>query len=71
MTYWWNESLVYNYLNASCSGRQCGHYAQMAWAKTTRVGCGWKMNCPMNEGGARYKYTFFVVCNYKPRYLWP
>ena len=36
-----------------------GHFTQMAWASTTKVGCGWT-HCHGNA------YTI-AVCNYSPR----
>uniref|UniRef100_A0A7E5A0M7 SCP domain-containing protein n=1 Tax=Panagrellus redivivus TaxID=6233 RepID=A0A7E5A0M7_PANRE len=39
-----------------------GHWSQMAWAKTTSVGCGYA-TCNANNG---FKYMHFVVCNYYP-----
>ncbi len=40
---WGSEIEYYNYENNSCSN-VCGHYTQMVWKTTTKVGCA-KMTC--------------------------
>jgi pathogenesis-related protein 1 len=37
---WGNERTDYNYKNNSCAeGKMCGHYTQVVWKSTTKVGC--------------------------------
>ena len=38
---WSSERANYDYKNNSCpTGKMCGHYTQVVWKSTTRVGCG-------------------------------
>jgi uncharacterized protein YkwD len=55
---WVAEEADYDYDNNSCSG-VCGHYTQVVWRASERLGCGLK-NCP----GLTYGSS--VVCNYSP-----
>jgi len=58
VTAWVNEKQYYNYKSNSCAaGKVCGHYTQVVWKKSQRVGCG-SANC---QGGGK-----FVVCSYDP-----
>lgn len=55
---WVDEKAYYNYNSNSCArGKQCGHYTQVVWRKSVRVGCA-KVRC--NNGGT------FITCNYDP-----
>ncbi|KAF3434504.1 hypothetical protein FNV43_RR21589 [Rhamnella rubrinervis] len=55
---WVGEKAYYNYNSNSCaSGQQCGHYTQVVWRNSVRVGCA-KVRC--NNGGT------FIICNYDP-----
>ncbi|KAK4254085.1 hypothetical protein QN277_009514 [Acacia crassicarpa] len=55
---WVNEKAYYDYSSNSCAaGKQCGHYTQVVWKNTIRVGCA-KVRC--NNGGT------FISCNYDP-----
>ena len=55
---WVDEKAYYNYNTNSCaSGKQCGHYTQVVWKNSIRVGCA-KVKC--NNGGT------FICCNYDP-----
>lgn len=55
---WAAEEANYNYANNSCSG-VCGHYTQIVWRTTLKVGCAIG-TCP----GMQYGNT--IVCNYGP-----
>ncbi|XP_004602870.2 GLIPR1-like protein 1 [Sorex araneus] len=57
---WYNETQYYNYNTLQCTD-VCGHYTQVVWAVSNRVGCAAAL-CP-NLGG--YHTTIFV-CNYAP-----
>ncbi|KAJ1434857.1 Ves allergen [Sesbania bispinosa] len=56
---WVDEKANYDYNSNSCvNGKQCGHYTQVVWKNTQRVGCA-KVRC--NNGGT------FITCNYDPQ----
>ncbi|KAJ4823769.1 Cuticle-degrading protease [Turnera subulata] len=56
---WLAERRWYNYRSNSCSGdRDCGHYTQIVWRNTRRIGCA-RVVC---FGGA----GVFMTCNYDP-----
>lgn len=57
---WVGEQQYYHHDTNSCdSGRVCGHYTQVVWRNTTKVGCA-LYTCP----GLQYGAT--VVCDYGP-----
>ena len=54
---WVAEKPHYDYKSNSCVGGECGHYTQVVWAKSLRIGCA-KVRC--TNGGT------FITCNYDP-----
>lgn len=60
---WSSEVVDYDYTTNTCSGT-CGHYTQVVWAKSLRLGCG-MATCNKNSpfGGGSWE---FWVCNYDP-----
>ena len=55
---WASEAEDYDYGSNSCSG-MCGHYTQMVWKTSERLGCG------ISEcGGVEFGNS--IVCNYSP-----
>nr|WAU86940.1 birch protein [Betula platyphylla] len=55
---WVDEKADYNYNSNSCAaGKVCGHYTQVVWRNSVRLGCA-KVRC--NSGGT------FIGCNYDP-----
>ncbi|XP_038683457.1 pathogenesis-related protein 1-like isoform X1 [Tripterygium wilfordii] len=55
---WVDEKSYYDYDSNSCdAGRVCGHYTQVVWRNSVRLGCA-KVRC--NNGGT------FITCNYDP-----
>jgi pathogenesis-related protein 1 len=55
---WMSEKSDYNYDSNTCSG-VCGHYTQVVWAKSTKLGCG-MAHC------AGLTYGYVIVCDYSP-----
>lgn len=55
---WVNEKANYDHNSNTCrNGAVCGHYTQVVWRNTKRIGCA-KVRC--NNGGT------FIGCNYSP-----
>jgi len=62
---WGNEKQYYDYKTNSCQpGQVCGHYTQMVWADTDKVGCA-AQTCPTFKNFP-WKSGTFVVCQYSP-----
>jgi hypothetical protein len=58
---WASEVKDYDYANNSCAAnQQCGHYTQIVWRDTARVGCGASKCNMFGQDG------IFWVCNYDP-----
>lgn len=55
---WLSEEQDYDYDSNTCSA-VCGHYTQIVWADTTKVGCALHA-CPALDFGNT------IVCNYAP-----
>ncbi|GLT29037.1 hypothetical protein SLA2020_048520 [Shorea laevis] len=56
---WADEEKYYDYVTNSCQeGQMCGHYTQIVWKDTRRIGCA-RVVC---DGG-----DVFMTCNYDPR----
>ena len=57
---WISEKQYYNYTTNTCAwGNVCGHYTQVVWAETRRVGCV-VHDCASNRGAT------YAICNYNP-----
>jgi len=56
---WASESRNYDHLTNTCRG-ECGHYTQVVWRNSLRLGCG------VARGGGREVW----VCNYDPPGNW-
>lgn len=55
---WVSEKQWYNYPANTCStGKACGHYTQVVWRNSVRLGCA-RVKC--NSG------AIFITCNYSP-----
>lgn len=63
ITAWYNEVDVYTYATQKCS-RVCGHYTQVVWATSYKVGCAVHF-CPKVKYITITNAALFV-CNYGP-----
>ncbi|KAK4424274.1 Basic form of pathogenesis-related protein 1 [Sesamum alatum] len=52
MDLWVEEKPFYDYLSNSCVGGECGHYTQVMWLNSVRLGCA-RAQC--NDGNQRSK----------------
>jgi pathogenesis-related protein 1 len=60
---WASEEEFYDYDSNSCEpGEMCGHYTQIVWEDTTRVGCA-MLECSISN-------EFLWMCNYDPAGNW-
>ncbi|XP_012660249.1 peptidase inhibitor 16 [Otolemur garnettii] len=65
MEEWHQEREHYNFSAATCNqGQMCGHYTQVVWAKTERIGCGSHF-CEKLQGVEETNIQL-LVCNYEP-----
>ncbi|XVE96788.1 hypothetical protein REPUB_Repub02eG0253200 [Reevesia pubescens] len=56
---WVDEKFYYDPKSNSCAkGQMCGHYTQVIWKNTIRVGCA-RVKCYNGKG-------LYVICNYDP-----
>lgn len=63
-TLWIEEFVHYNYAANTCAaGQQCGHYTQVVWRNSQRIGCGARQ-CPT---GPNVPFAGrILVCRYDP-----
>ena len=61
---WANEESDYNYQTTGFS-EQTGHFTQLVWQNTRRVGCG-AVWCG-DKKGDNGAFHWFMVCEYMPR----
>ncbi|XP_059138207.1 peptidase inhibitor 16 [Peromyscus eremicus] len=62
---WYEEREHYNFSTATCDpGQMCGHYTQVIWSKTERIGCGSHF-CETLQGVDEGN-IHLLVCNYEP-----
>jgi pathogenesis-related protein 1 len=57
---WMSEQPSWNNATGTCAaGKECGHYTQIVWKKTLRIGCGVNRTLTGN-------WKVMLVCNYDP-----
>ncbi|XP_075835851.1 peptidase inhibitor 16 [Microtus pennsylvanicus] len=62
---WFEEREHYNLSTATCDpGQMCGHYTQVVWSKTERIGCGSHFCESLH--GVEEANIHLLVCNYEP-----
>lgn len=61
---WWKEQADYDYADNRCTpGKMCGHYTQLAWRQTRKVGCGIALCDPLPDYG---RLGYNLACNFMP-----
>ena len=59
---WYREGAYYNYETNRCQrGKVCGHYTQIIWKKSQKIGCA---SAQYKQG--RFKNGYVTVCKYYP-----
>ncbi|XP_064425260.1 peptidase inhibitor 16 [Latimeria chalumnae] len=62
---WYQEHEDYDFETKECTmGKACGHYTQIVWADSDKIGCGTNF-CDTMQGINRPN-VFLLVCNYAP-----
>ncbi|XP_052192149.1 pathogenesis-related protein 1A-like [Diospyros lotus] len=57
---WVKEKAYYDYGSNSCAeGQTCGHYTQVVWRNSVRLGCA-RVQCSAGE------WEWFIICSYDP-----
>ncbi|KAL5476102.1 hypothetical protein EMCRGX_G026008 [Ephydatia muelleri] len=63
---WYDEVKYYNYRSNTCvKSKMCGHYTQVVWAHSDRLGCG-VARCASLRNLPSFRNALNVVCNYGP-----
>lgn len=62
---WASEAGNYDYTTNTCNG-SCGHYTQVVWAASLRLGCGYKHCTTGSPFLPDFPEWDFWVCNYDP-----
>uniref|UniRef100_A0A171B052 Antigen-5-like protein n=1 Tax=Triatoma infestans TaxID=30076 RepID=A0A171B052_TRIIF len=61
---WFREVKLYTFGNGFSS--ETGHYTQLVWANTAKLGCGYSYYKQIDEDGVTAWYAGYLVCNYSP-----
>jgi uncharacterized protein YkwD len=65
---WVDEAQFYDYDTGACSSPPCGHYTQVVWADSLRLGCG-VAQCDTNSPFGSGAWVHWV-CEYDPPGNW-
>ncbi|EPQ18877.1 Glioma pathogenesis-related protein 1 [Myotis brandtii] len=68
ITSWYNEVEYYDFKTRRCS-KVCGHYTQVVWADSYKVGCAVQF-CP-TVTGLKFPNAAHFICNYGPAGNYP
>jgi len=60
----YNEHQYYNFDNGRCTRQPCGHYTQVVWADTTKVGCAYSECSSIQNFRASFPHQILMVCRY-------
>lgn len=64
---WNNERNDFNWDTQKCTpGKLCGHWTQLAGAKSNEVGCAYNLCPTMTVAGSVWKNALYIVCDYTP-----
>jgi hypothetical protein len=65
---WADERKGYDHASGACVSEPCGHYTQLVWRDTLRVGCGQALCTPLRRpsGAPLAAEAVFHVCRYSP-----
>ncbi|XP_031539185.1 glioma pathogenesis-related protein 1 [Vicugna pacos] len=69
ITDWYNEVQDYDFQTRKC-GKVCGHYTQVVWADSYKVGCAVQF-CPRVSGFEGFQGLAHFICNYGPAGNYP
>ncbi|XP_006871681.1 PREDICTED: glioma pathogenesis-related protein 1 [Chrysochloris asiatica] len=69
ITSWYNEIQYYDFSTRACK-HVCGHYTQVVWADSYKVGCAVQF-CPKVSGLEKFSNVAHFICNYGPAGNYP
>merc|ERR1711881_817967 len=67
---WSEEHADYNHFDRTCTqGKMCGHYTQVVWEETTRMGCA-AARCSDIKSVSWSNGGTMIICQYYPPGNW-
>ena len=70
VTSWYSEEADWNYATSAGKGTgSTGHFTQVVWKSTTKLGCG-VASCPNIESMGKWADVLYIVCRYTPAGNW-